>query len=240
MSEYWNLMKFSIEAIAVVHSCYSEKFGIPRQPGLVKSAIGSIEMLPPYDREEMFRELDQFSHIWLQFRFHESMGDGWRPTVRPPWLGGQKRVGLFASRSPHRPNGLGMSVVRYHGLRMEKNKLLLDISEMDILQGTPVFDIKPYVPYSDKVEEASSGFVKFAEKEITVCFSSEAEEQCQQYREETGREMKILIAEILKQDPRPASQRGKKREYGMLLWEMNVRWLAEDQTFTVFSIQHRH
>lgn len=230
-------MKYVIEAIGLVHSCYTEKFGIPRQPGLVKSAKGSIEMLPPCDREEMFKELDQFSHIWLQFQFHQSIKDGWRPTVRPPWLGGQTRVGLFASRSPHRPNGLGMSVVRYHGLRKEKNKLYLDISGMDLLEGTPVFDIKPYVPYSDKVAEATSGFVKFAEKAITVCFSFEAEEQCLQYTKETGRDLKMLIEEILLQDPRPASQRGKKREYGMLLWEMNVRWLAEDQKFTVFSIQ---
>lgn len=230
-------MKFSIEAIGIVHSCYSQKFGIPKQPGLVKSAKGSIEMLPPYDREEMFKELDQFSHIWLQFRFHESMEDGWRPTVRPPWLGGQKRVGLFASRSPHRPSGLGMSVVRHHGLRKEKNKLFLDISGMDLLHGTPVFDIKPYVPYSDKVSDATSGFVKFAEKEISVCFSAEAEEQCLQYTKLTGRELKTLIGEVLQQDPRPASQRGKNREYGMLLWEMNVRWLAEGQRFNVFSIQ---
>ena len=230
-------MKYVIEAIGLMHSCYTEKFGIPKQPGLVKSAKGSIEMLPPCDREEMFKELDQFSHIWLQFQFHQSIKDGWRPTVRPPWLGGQTRVGLFASRSPHRPNGLGISVVRYHGLRKEKKKLYLDISGMDLLEGTPVFDIKPYVPYSDKVAEATSGFVKFAEKAIIVCFGSEAEEQCLQYTKETGRDLKMLIEEILLQDPRPASQRGKKREYGMLLWEMNVRWLAEDQKFTVFSIQ---
>lgn len=230
-------MKFSIEAIAIVHSCYREKFGIPRQPGLVKSAKGSIELLPPCDREEMFKELDQFSHIWLQFHFHQSVEDGWRPTVRPPWLGGQKRVGLFASRSPHRPNGLGLSVVRYHGLRREKNKLFLDISGMDLLHGTPVFDIKPYVPYSDRIDDATSGFVKFAEKAITVHFSAEADEQCLQYTRETGRELKTLIQEILRQDPRPASQRGKKREYGMLLWEMNVRWLADAQTFSVFSVR---
>ena len=228
-------MKYTIEAIGIIHSCYSEKFGIPRQPGLVKSARGSIELLPPCDREEMFHELEQFSHIWLQFQFHEAVTDGWRPTVRPPWLGGQKRVGVFASRSPHRPNFLGMSVLRYHGLRREKKKLFLDISGMDLLQGTPVFDIKPYVPYSDMQTDASSGFVSFTKKPVNISFSSEVEEECRQYEEKTGRSLRTLIEEILSQDPRPASQRSKTREYGMLLWEMNVRWLADGQNFTVLS-----
>lgn len=230
-------MEYRIQAIGRIHSCYREKFGIPRQPGLVKSAKGAVELLPPCDREEMFRELDTFSHIWLQFLFHEAVADGWRPTVRPPWLGGQKRVGLYASRSPHRPNFLGLSVVRYHGLRKEKGKLFLDISELDLLDGTPVFDIKPYVPYSDSIREASSGFVQFSEKKIVVRFTPEAEASCLQYLQQTGRELKPLIQEILGQDPRPASQRGRKREYGMLLWDRNVRWLAEESSFTVLSVR---
>ena len=229
-------MKYTVEAIGIVHSCYSEKFGIPRQPGLVESARGAIELLPPYNREEMFHELDQFSHVWLQFQFHQAVADGWRPTVRPPWLGGQKRVGLYASRSPHRPNFLGMSVVRHHGLRKEKGALLLDISGMDLLQGTPVFDIKPYVPYSDRVEDASSGFVHFAEQPMEVTFTGEAEKECALYKREMGRDLKVLIREILEQDPRPASQRKKEREYGMLLWDMNVRWRADKEGFTVFSV----
>jgi tRNA (adenine37-N6)-methyltransferase len=229
-------VKVTIEAIGVVHSCYREKFGIPRQPGLVKSAKGAIELLPPCNREEMFKDLESFSHIWLQFQFHEAVTDGWRPTVRPPWLGGQKRVGLFASRSPHRPNFLGMSVVRYLGLRKERDKLFLDISGLDLLHGTPVFDIKPYVPYSDRVEGATSGFVQFSETRIAVSFTPEADAACRCYEEEKGRDLKTLIREVLEQDPRPASQRQKLREYGMVLWEMNVRWLAEEECFTVLSI----
>ena len=229
-------MEYTIQAIGRIHSCYSEKFGIPRQPGLVKSAKGTVELLPPCDREEMFRELDTFSHIWLQFLFHEAVADGWRPMVRPPWLGGQKRVGLYASRSPHRPNFLGLSVVRYLGLRKEKGKLFLDICELDLLDGTPIFDIKPYVPYSDSIQGASSGFVRFAEKKIVVQFTPEAEVSCQEYRQQTGRELRSLIQEILEQDPRPASQRGRAREYGMLLWDKNVRWLAEETGFTVLSV----
>lgn len=229
-------MKYTIEPIGLVHSCYREKFGIPRQPGLVKSAKGSIELLPPCNREEMFKELETFSHIWLQFLFHEAMSDGWRPTVRPPWLGGQKRVGVFASRTPHRPNFLGLSVVRYHGLRKENGKLFLDISELDLLHGTPVVDIKPYVAYSDRLEDATSGFVQFGDHRIGVRFTPEAEESCHQYRQQSSRDLKTLIREVLEQDPRPASQRQKQREYGMLLWEMNVRWLAEEKGFTVLSV----
>lgn len=230
-------MEYRIQAIGRIHSCYSEKFGIPRQPGLVKSARGAVELFPPCNREEMFRELATFSHIWLQFLFHEAVEDGWRPTVRPPWLGGQKRVGLYASRSPHRPNFLGLSVVRYLGLRKEKGKLFLDISELDLLDGTPIFDIKPYVPYSDSVQEASSGFVRFSEKKIEVHFTPEAEAACQKYQKQTGRELKQLIQEVLEQDPRPASQRGRPREYGMLLWDRNVRWLAEESNFSVLSVK---
>ncbi len=229
-------MKYTIEAIGLIHSCYTEKFGIPRQPGLVKSAKGSVELLPPCDREEMFHELDQFSHIWVQFQFHNAVADGWRPTVRPPWLGGQKRVGLYASRSPHRPNFLGMSVVRHHGLRRENDRLFLDISGMDLLHGTPVFDIKPYVPYSDRVEDANNGFVKHGDQPVDVSFSPEAERECALYEKTTGRDLRTLIHEVLLQDPRPASQRQKERGYGMLLWEMNVRWLASKDGFTVLSV----
>ncbi len=225
--------------IGIIHSCYREKFGIPRQPGLVKSARGEVELLPPCNREEMFKGLETFSHIWLQFLFHEAVGDGWRPTVRPPWLGGKERVGLFATRTPHRPNFLGLSVVRYLGMRKEKGKLFLDISELDLLHGTPIVDIKPYVPYSDRVEEAANGFVRFAESEISVRFSPEADAACRQYEKECGRDLKTLIHEVLKQDPRPASQRKQQREYGMLLWEMNVRWLSDDTGFTVLSVDER-
>ncbi len=230
-------MEFTLKSIGLVHSCYREKFGIPRQPGLVKSARGSIELLPPCDREEMYRDLESFSHIWVQFLFHEAVSDGWRPTVRPPWLGGRKRVGLFASRTPHRPNFMGLSVVRFLGLRREKGTLYLDIGELDMLHGTPVFDIKPYVPYSDLVSNASSGFVSFADGKISVSFTAEAEESCRRYQQVTGRDLLSLAREILEQDPRPASQRHKEREYGMLLWDRNVRWRADEEGFVVFSVK---
>lgn len=234
-----DVVEYTVQPIGLIHSCYSEKFGIPRQPGLVKSARGAIELLPPCNREEMFKGLETFSHIWLQFLFHESMADGWRPTVRPPWLGGQERVGLFASRSPHRPNFLGLSVVRHLGMRKEGGKLFVDIGELDLLHGTPIVDIKPYVPYSDRVEDAAQGFVRFSEKKISVRFSAEADASCRRYQEVTGRDLKTLIHEVLEQDPRPASQRKQEREYGMLLWKVNVRWLADESGFKVLSLEEK-
>ncbi|MBW6520328.1 MAG: tRNA (N6-threonylcarbamoyladenosine(37)-N6)-methyltransferase TrmO [Desulfoarculaceae bacterium] len=227
----------SIAPIGIIHSCYPEKFGIPRQPGLVRSSTGRLELLPPCNREEMVRGLDAFSHIWIHFLFHEVVAEGWRPTVRPPWLGGQKRVGVFASRSPHRPNFMGLSVVRLTGISKEGKGLFLEIAELDLLDKTPVLDIKPYVPYSDSVTGASAGFIPPPESvERHILFSEGAADFCATYELRTGRRLKALIAETLGQDPRPASQRRQTREYGMLLWELNVRWQARGESFQVLSI----
>ena len=227
----------SISPVGIIHSCYPEKFGIPRQPGLVKSSTGRLELLPPCNREEMVKGLDAFSHIWIQFLFHEVVADGWRPTIRPPWLGGQKRVGVFASRSPHRPNFLGLSVVRLTGISQEGKSLFLEIAELDLLDKTPVIDIKPYVPYSDCIAGASAGFIPPPETvEREVLFTESAAQFCTAYELRSGRRLRELIVETLGQDPRPASQRRQVREYGMLLWELNVRWQAQGGRFLVLSI----
>ena len=227
-----------ITPIGIIHSCYPEKFGIPRQPGLVKSSTGRLELLPPCDREEMVRGLDAFSHLWILFLFHGAVAEGWRPMVRPPWLGGQKRVGVFASRSPHRPNPIGLSVVRLTGISQEKKGLFLELAELDLLDQTPVFDIKPYVSYSDAVTDAECGFIpppRMVQRK--VLFTKEAEEACAIYEQRTGRQLRVLITETLEQDPRPASQRRQVREYGMALWEVNVRWQAEGDRFLVVGIE---
>ena len=227
-----------ISPIGIIHSCYPEKFGIPRQPGLVRSSSGSVELLPPCNRQEMVKGLEAFSHIWVQFLFHEAVADGWRPMVRPPWLGGQKRVGVFASRTPHRPNYLGLSVVRLTGIRKEKKGLFLDIAELDLLDKTPVVDIKPYIPYSDSVAAASDGFIPPPESVTReVVFTEAAAHSCHEYEQRTGRRLRLLIAETLGQDPRPASQRHQVREYGMALWDVNVRWQAHGERFLVLSIE---
>lgn len=228
---------YTIVPIGLIHSCYREKFGIPRQPGLVKSSSGRVELLPPCNRQEMVQGLEAFSHIWIHFLFHKAVADGWRPTVRPPWLGGQKRVGVLASRSPHRPNFMGLSVVRLTGIKKEGKSLFLEIAELDLLDKTPVLDIKPYVAYSDAVPDADSGFIPPPESGARqIIFCEPAAQFCRAYELQTGRRLRQLIMESLGQDPRPASQRRQIREYGMLLWELNVRWQAQGERFLVLSI----
>lgn len=228
---------FSLVPIGIIHSCYPEKFGIPRQSGLVTSSSGRLELLPPWNREEMVRGLEAFSHIWIHFLFHEAMAEGWRPTVRPPWLGGQKRVGVFASRSPHRPNFLGLSVVRLTGISAEKKGLFIEISGQDLVDQTPVVDIKPYLPYSDSIPEAVGGVIPAPHAEgREVLFVVAAADFCEAYEQHSGRQLRQLITQTLGQDPRPASQRRHRREFGMRLWDVNVRFEARGKQFVVLSV----
>lgn len=215
----------TIRPVGVVHSCFTEKFGIPKQPGLVTSAAGEIELFPEFGRQELVKELDGFSHIWVSFLFHQAIKDGWRPTVRPPWLGGQRRVGVFASRSPHRPNFMGLSVVRLKGIEKRGKTIFLTLSGFDMLDQTPVIDIRPYLPYSDSINDADSGYADYELQSNRVVFSKTAQKFCSQYREKTGRDLYTLIEEIIAQDPRPASQKKRGKEFGMTLWDVNCRFV---------------
>ena len=217
-----------IQPIGVIHSCFSEKFGIPRQANMVPAATAILELLPPCNRHEMVRGLEQFSHLWVHFLFHETITEGWKATIRPPWLGGQKRVGIFASRSPHRPNHIGLSAVKLEAVRCEPGAVFLHLSGVDFLDRTPVVDIKPYVPYSDCLETASCGYADGKIPQVTVTFAAEAMTFGLIYKEATGRNLVQLIDEILRNDPRPASQKGHKRCFGMLLWDVNVRWQVDE------------
>ncbi|MFV0435844.1 MAG: tRNA (N6-threonylcarbamoyladenosine(37)-N6)-methyltransferase TrmO [Desulfopila sp.] len=221
--------------IGYIESCWSEKFGIPKQSGLVNSATATLRLQPPYHRPEMFRGLDAFSHVWLLFLFHDTVNEGWKPTVRPPRLGGRKRVGVFASRSPHRPNHLGMSVVRLQRLVVEGGAVRLELGGADLLDGTPVLDLKPYLPYADAIAEASAGFTAESGAEVAVSFVPGAERFCARYRRRTGRPLHELVRETLQNDPRPASQRVVGREFGILFWDVNVRWRVTAAGFVVVS-----
>lgn len=225
--------QFEVRVIGVVHSCFTEKFGIPRQPGMVPAATAKLELLPPYNRQEMVRGLSQFSHIWIHFIFHETVAEGWKPTVRPPWLGGRKRVGVFASRSPHRPNHLGLSAVRLEAVVEREGTIWLELSGVDFLDRTPVIDIKPYIPYSDCLTAASGGYAHGCRTELPVVFAAEAADFCLRYHRETGRDIRRLIDEMIRHDPRPASQKGCKDHFGMLLWDVNVRWSVAADCFRV-------
>ncbi len=218
-------MTYSFTPIGVVHSPFREKFGIPRQPLLVPEAKAKLELLAPYDCIEAFVGLEEFSHIWLTFIFHQTMREQWQPQVRPPRLGGNRRVGVFASRSPFRPNPIGLSVVALDGISNQHGKVELLLSGIDMLDGTPVLDIKPYIPYVDSIPEASSGYASEPPQAIKkVRFSEMAEAQLQQ--RDDGAELKCLITKLLECDPRPAYKNRSQsdRIYGMRLYDFDLKW----------------
>ena len=148
----------SIRPIAYIEGDFPEKFGIPRQSGLVNTQA-EIHFLPEYRKPEAFRGLEEYSHLWLIWEFSEAVRTGWSPTVRPPRLGGNKRCGVFATRSPFRPNPIGLSCVKLTGIKKHPEKgMVIEVEGADLMDGTPIFDIKPYLPYADCVPDARGGF----------------------------------------------------------------------------------
>jgi tRNA-Thr(GGU) m(6)t(6)A37 methyltransferase TsaA len=220
----------NIKPIGIIHSCFKEKFGIPRQAGLVKSATATLELLPPYNVEEALRGIDEFSHLWIVFAFHESICEKFQPTVRPPRLGGNTRVGVFATRAPFRPNPIGLSVVELKSV----NGTTLELAGGDFLDGTPVLDIKPYIPYADTIPDAHGAFANAApEAPNTVSFSPEAEVVFQTLEKDKQQ----LIKDMLSYNPRPAYQADDPdRIFGTTLFDLDVKWTQDGNTVTITSI----
>lgn len=217
----------TLSPIAFTRSCFRDKFGVPRQPGLTRYAHAELVIEPPYNREDAFRGLESATHLWLTFQFHEAVRAEWRPVVRPPRLGGNRKVGVFASRSPFRPNSLGLSVVRNQGLSRKNGRLVLNISDHDLIDGTPILDIKPYLPFSDVVPEASLGWADSPPTErLPVSFLPEAEQQLQALPPEDYPDLQNLIKDVVSYDPRPSFRRGREEEriYGAHLYDLNVRF----------------
>ncbi len=217
----------TLDLIALTRSCFKDKFGVPRQPGLTRHARADLLIQPPYDREDAFRGLETASHLWLIFQFHEAVRAEWRPVVRPPRLGGNQKMGVFASRSPFRPNSLGLSVVRNRGLVRKDGQLILQISDHDLIEGTPILDIKPYLPFADSVPEATLGWAETAPTErLEVVFRPEAKAQLAGLAAEQYPELEMLITDIVSYDPRPSFRRGREEEriYGAHLYDLNVRF----------------
>ena len=227
-------MSYSVNPIGYVRSCFKEKFAIPRQPLLAPAAQGCIELLPPYDQADAIAGLDDISHIWVIFLFHKTLEDTPRLKVRPPRLGGNKSIGVFASRATHRPNGIGQSAVRLE--RAEPGRLW--ISSIDLLDGTPVLDIKPYLPYADALPGAAGGFADAApQTDMTVSFSEQAIAFCQ--AQKPLPDLQIFIEKVLKQDPRPPykKQRGEQQSYGMTLYNFNIKWTVDGEHNHVTEIR---
>lgn len=215
-----------MQPIAIIHTDFPEKFGIPRQSGLVQTR-GVIEFLPPYNDPSAVRGLDGFSHIWLLWQFSENLTDGWSPTVRPPRLGGNKRMGVFATRSPFRPNPIGLSCVKLEAVEtVGEHAPALIVSGADLMDGTPIYDIKPYLPHADCHPEATGGFsaplTAYALKvEIPAHFECEKREE---------------LIKILEQDPRP-SYHNDAREYGLSFAGYEIKFHVQNDTLTVTDIQ---
>ncbi|MCU7852107.1 MAG: tRNA (N6-threonylcarbamoyladenosine(37)-N6)-methyltransferase TrmO [Candidatus Thiodiazotropha sp. (ex Monitilora ramsayi)] len=230
---------FDFQPIGTITSCFKEKFGIPRQSGLIPEARATLDILPPYNRPEAFRELAEYSHIWLTFVFHANIRENWKPTVRPPRLGGNQRVGVFASRSPFRPNPIGLSVVRLDQLDIDHSNIRLYLSGIDLLDGTPVLDIKPYLPYTDAIPDASAGYAPDppgTPQKLT--FEHQAEEVLNKLNELESAQLRKLIRQILEQDPRPGYRQGQpeKRYYGMRLFDYDIRWEIEQSGIRVTEL----
>lgn len=224
---------YNIEPVAVMQSPYQEKFAIPRQPGLVPAARGQVKLIGDFNNPHCIEGIEEFSHLWISFIFHHTAAQGWKPKVRPPRLGGNKKVGVFASRSTFRPNALGLSVVKLEGVRQHQNHWLLDISGFDLLDQTPIVDIKPYIGYSDAISNSQSGFAPTKPAQMAVTIATEVSSQLTHQPELTE-----LICQILAQDPRPAYRRGKPDEhrYGMRLADHNVNWVVKDDLAIVTAV----
>jgi tRNA-Thr(GGU) m(6)t(6)A37 methyltransferase TsaA len=226
--------------IAYVRSPYKQKFAIPRQSNLV-AAEGELVFEPDYADPNTLRGLDGFSHLWLIFAFHGTAGEGWSATVTPPRLGGTTRVGVFATRSTYRPNPIGLSVVEFVGIEQRGKQLRLKVRGLDLLDGTPILDIKPYLPYVDAIADARAAYAESAPGGRTVTFSAEAAAQLDRLRAAQP-QLEALIRGVLAQDPRPAQHARRdddEREYGMYLDHFNIRWQMQDGASLVLRIEPR-
>lgn len=232
---------FSFQQIATVHSPWKEKFAVPRQPGLIEDGGGELHLHAPYNQPEAVRGLEAFSHLWLLFVFHQTMEGGWRPTVRPPRLGGNARMGVFATRSTFRPNPIGMSLVELKGIRTDKGQVILELGSLDLVDGTPVVDIKPYLPFAESIPEAQAGFAQMApEAAMPVTFSPLAQQQLALHRAQYPH-LERFIQQVLAQDPRPAYRKGEEpeREYAAWLLDFNVRWRVNAAGTVVIALDPR-
>lgn len=234
------------EAIGILHSCFKEKFGIPRQPGLVKEAQAVIKLKDDPLMRNALREIEGFSHLWILFVFHEHGSRNWKPSIRPPRLGGAKKVGVLASRSPHRPNPIGLSAVKLDRVDWEASGgIELHISGVDILDQSPVLDIKPYLPYADSIPEATSGWADEPIIRTPVEFTPQAERDIEERIQRGYSNLRKLIEEMLSLDPRPAfqkrrfppeSQESQGKRYGFLLLDFDIRWQIQDHHFIVIEV----
>ncbi len=229
----------------MLQTCFKEKFGIPRQPGLVAAAQGVIKLQDHPFFKTAVQGLEGFSHLWVLFLFHRRDAKNWKPSIRPPRLGGNRKIGVLASRSPHRPNPIGLSAVRL--IRVDPDAPggpELHVGGVDVLDGSPVLDVKPYLPYADAIPEATSGWASERIARTPVLFSPLAEEQLQALASAEP-ELRQLIVGLLELDPRPAFQKRRMppgsleaegTQYGFRILDYDVKWQIEGTQFRVTEL----
>ena len=225
------MKSLEITPIAYMKNGFCEKFALPRQSGLVPQLMGRIVFEKAYRNKEAFRGLEGFSHLWLIWGFSAAQQDGWSPTVRPPRLGGNKRMGVFATRSPFRPNPLGLSCVKIEKIETDvEDGPVLVVSGADLMDGTPIYDIKPYLPYADSYPDASAGFGgEQLSYKLTVDFP-------QTLLEKLAPEHRAVVIALLEQDPRPAYQKDATRVYGFHYEHYEIKFTVEDTLLTVCEV----
>lgn len=224
----------AMKIIAHIRSDFPTKFGIPRQSGLVEDLTAQIVFTPEYRVPEAVRGLEDFSHIWLIWQFSKAVREDWSPTVRPPRLGGNTRMGVFATRSPFRPNAIGLSCVKLLSVEPSTPEgPVLTVAGADLMDGTPIFDIKPYIPYADCQPDATGGFTDTAKDFLLdVEFPPELLSKIPQDR-------KAALLGVLSHDPRPSYQHSPQRVYGMAFGDFDVRFRVEGSTLHVVDVQPR-
>lgn len=220
-----------MQIIARVHNQFREKFALPRQAGLTEGLLSTIVFEKEFRVEEALRGLDGYSHLWLIWGFHDNKNDGWRPTVRPPRLGGNKRMGVFATRSPYRPNPIGLSCVALKEIKKTRDQgTVLVIAGADMMDGTPVYDIKPYLPFADSIPDARAGFAgEHEQDELRVVFPADLRSFFNTAQQNT-------LLSLLAQDPRPHYQQDPDRVYGFPFDGQDVRFRVAEGTLTVCEI----
>lgn len=239
-------MKFTFEPIAFVQSPFKDRFAVPRQPGLAESANGSIQFQKSEPLKVALKGLEGFSHLWVIFVFHDHGSESWKPTVRPPRLGGNKKIGVLATRSPHRPNPIGISCVEIEEIDLNAPEgPRIDVKGLDLIDGTPVLDVKPYLPYADSFPKASSGWAFEEIRKYTVAWDPQAFESLRDLEPSRFEELKSMIEDVLSLDPRPAFQKRKHPveadeseglRYGFDIHNLDVKYVIYRGGFLISAI----
>jgi len=237
---------FEFKPIGYVQSIFKDRFAVPRQPGLAAQVPGIIKINPDPDLKLALRRLEEFSHIWILFVFHDHGGKKWKPSIRPPRLGGKEKVGVLSSRSPHRPNPIGISAVVLNKIDYDaKGGIEIHVGGIDLIDATPVLDVKPYIPYADSIPDANPGWAFDKIQKFPVQFSEESEKDIETHDPKKKFNLKQLVSEILELDPRPAFQKTKfpvgnkdsiGKQYGFDILHFNIDYEISKKGFLVFKI----